>query len=117
MEIWGDGNQTRSFMYVDDCITGLDKLIASNFMEPLNLGRSELVSINQLVDIVEELAGIKMKRNYNLSAPQGVRGRNSDNTLINKVLGWEPEIDLRTGMKKTYDWIYEEMTSGGNKVF
>jgi len=117
MEIWGDGNQTRSFMYVDDCITGLDKLMASNFMEPLNLGRSELVSINQLVDIVEEIAGIKMKRNYNLSAPQGVRGRNSDNTLINKVLGWEPEIVLRTVMKKTYDWFYEEMTTGGNKVF
>jgi GDP-D-mannose 3',5'-epimerase len=117
MEIWGDGNQTRSFMYVDDCVTGLDKLVASDFMEPLNLGRSELVSINQLVDIVEEIAGIKMKRNYNLSAPQGVRGRNSDNTLINKVLGWEPEIDLRTGMKKTYDWIHHEMTTGGNKVF
>jgi nucleoside-diphosphate-sugar epimerase len=108
MEIWGDGEQTRSFMYIDDCITGIDKLMASDHSDPLNLGRSELVTINQLVDIVEEIAGIKVKRNYNLNAPQGVRGRNSDNTLIKEVLGWEPEVDLRTGMEKTYHWIKEQ---------
>lgn len=108
MEIWGDGEQTRSFMYIDDCITGIDKLMASNYTDPLNLGRSELVSINQLLDIVEEIAGVKVKRNYNLNAPQGVRGRNSENSLIKKELGWEPEIDLRTGMETTYHWIKEQ---------
>lgn len=108
MEIWGDGEQTRSFMYIDDCITGIDKLMASDCTDPLNLGRSELVSINQLLDIVEEIAGVKVKRNYNLDAPQGVRGRNSDNALIKEKLGWEPEIDLRTGMETTYHWIKEQ---------
>lgn len=108
MEIWGDGEQTRSFMYIDDCITGIDKLMESNHTDPLNLGRSELVSINQLLDIVEEIAGVKVKRHYNLDAPQGVRGRNSDNAEIKKVLGWEPEIELRTGMETTYNWIKEQ---------
>lgn len=108
IEIWGDGEQTRSFMYIDDCITGMDKLIASDFSSPINLGRSELVSINQLLDIVEDIAGVKLNRRYNLNAPQGVRGRNSDNTLIKKVLGWEPEVDLRTGIEKTYHWINGE---------
>lgn len=108
IEIWGDGEQTRSFMYIDDCITGMDKLIASDFSAPINLGRSELVSINQLLDIVEDIAGVKLNRRYNLNAPQGVRGRNSDNTLINKVLGWEPEVDLRTGIEKTFHWIKAE---------
>ena len=108
VEIWGDGEQTRSFMYIDDCITGLDKLMASSFTDPINLGRDELVSINQLLDIVEDIAGVKVKRSYNLDAPQGVRGRNSDNTLINEVLEWAPEIDLRTGMETTYHWIKEE---------
>ena len=108
MEIWGDGEQTRSFMYIDDCITGIDKLMASSCTDPLNLGRSELVSINTLLDIVEDIAGVKVERRYNLDAPQGVRGRNSDNTLIREKLGWEPEIDLRTGMEKTYHWIKEQ---------
>jgi len=108
IEIWGDGEQTRSFMYIDDCITGMDKLIASDFTSPINLGRSELVSINQLLDIVEGIAGVKLGRHYNLNAPQGVRGRNSDNTLIKKVLGWEPEVDLLTGIEKTFHWIKEE---------
>lgn len=108
MEIWGDGEQTRSFMYIDDCITGIDKLIASDYNEPLNLGRSELVTINQLLEIVEDIAGVKVKRNYNLDAPQGVRGRNSDNTLIKEKLGWEPEINLRTGMETTFHWIKEQ---------
>jgi nucleoside-diphosphate-sugar epimerase len=111
IEIWGDGEQTRSFMYIDDCITGIDKLMASDYKDPLNLGRSELVSINQLVDIVEDLAGIKVERKYKLDAPQGVRGRNSDNTLIKEVLGWEPEVDLRTGMAKTYEWIEKQIAA------
>ncbi|MGJ8660582.1 MAG: GDP-mannose 4,6-dehydratase, partial [Bacteroidota bacterium] len=108
MEIWGDGEQTRSFMYIDDCITGIDKLMAHGHTDPLNLGRSELVSINQLLDIVEDISGANVKRKYNLGAPQGVRGRNSDNTEIKKILGWEPEIDLRTGMETTYHWIKEQ---------
>ncbi len=108
MEIWGDGEQTRSFMYIDDCITGIDKLMESDCTDPLNLGRSELVTINQLLDIVEDIAGVKVKRHYNLDAPQGVRGRNSDNTEIKRVLDWEPGIDLRSGMEKTYHWIKEQ---------
>ena len=108
IEIWGDGEQTRSFMYIDDCITGIDKLMASDFTSPLNLGRSELVSINGLLDIIEGIAGVQLQRRYNLDAPQGVRGRNSDNTLIQEVLGWEPEVDLATGLEKTYHWIREQ---------
>lgn len=108
VEIWGDGEQTRSFMYIDDCVTGIDKLMASNYTDPLNLGRSELVSINETLSIIEEIAGVKVKRKYKLDAPQGVRGRNSDNTLIKEVLGWEPGIDLRTGLEKTYWWIKEQ---------
>ena len=95
-------------MYIDDCITGLDKLMESNFSDPINLGRSELVSINQTLDMVEEIAGVKLQRHYNLNAPQGVRGRNSDNTLIKKELGWEPEIDLKSGLAKTYAWIKDQ---------
>jgi len=107
--IWGDGHQTRSFMYIDDCIKGIQDIMYSNINEPLNLGSSEMVSINQLVDIVEEIADYKMDRKYDLSAPKGVRGRNSENTLIKKYLGWEPSIPLKKGMKKTYEWIKEEM--------
>ena len=105
IEIWGDGKQTRSFMYIDDCIKGSRMIMENEIREPINLGSSELVSINQLVDIAEEIAGVKLKRNYNLSAPRGVNGRNSDNTLIKEKLGWEPSITLRDGLKKTYDWI------------
>lgn len=108
--IWGDGQQTRSFMYIDDCIKGILDIMYSNILEPINLGSSEMVSINGLVDIVEEIAGVKLSRKYDLDAPKGVRGRNSDNTLIKKYLGWEPSIPLRTGMKKTYDWIKDQMT-------
>lgn len=107
--IWGDGKQTRSFMYIDDCIKGIQDIMYSNINEPLNLGSSEMVSINQLVDIVEDIASYKMDRKYDLGAPKGVRGRNSENTLIKKYLGWEPSITLKKGMKKTYDWIKEEM--------
>jgi nucleoside-diphosphate-sugar epimerase len=110
IEIWGDGEQTRSFMYIDDCIEGTLKIMNSDITYPINLGSSELVSINELVDIVEDIAGVKLKRSYNFSAPKGVRGRNSDNFLIKKELGWEPSISLREGMSKTYEWIYEQMT-------
>ena len=107
--IWGDGLQTRSFMYIDDCIKGIVDIMYSNIQEPLNLGSSEMVSINGLVDIVEEMAGIKLERKYDLDAPKGVRGRNSENTLIRKYLGWEPSIPLRTGIKKTFEWISEQL--------
>ena len=108
--IWGDGHQTRSFMYIDDCIKGILAIMYSDIIEPLNLGSSEMVSINQLVDIVEEIAGFKLNRKYDLDAPKGVRGRNSENTLIKKYLNWEPSIPLKTGMKKTYDWIKDQMS-------
>ncbi len=109
IDVWGDGEQTRSFMYISDCIEGTSKIMDSDITEPLNLGSSELVSINQLVDIVEEIAGLKMKRNYVLDAPLGVRGRNSDNTLIHKYLGWEPSVSLKEGLDRTYGWIYDEV--------
>jgi GDP-D-mannose 3', 5'-epimerase len=109
IEIWGDGKQTRSFMYIDDCLKGTLAIMDSDIVEPINLGSSELVTINQLVDIVEDIAGIELKRTYNLNAPKGVNGRNSDNALIKKYLGWEPSTRLRDGMEKTYRWIYDEM--------
>ena len=109
IEIWGDGHQTRSFMYIDDCTHGTQAILESDIDEPINLGSSELVTINQLVDIVEDIAGIKLERRYNLNAPKGVNGRNSDNTLIQKYLGWEPSIKLRDGMAKTYAWIESQM--------
>jgi len=108
--IWGDGHQTRSFMYIDDCVKGIQDIMYSDIIEPLNLGSSEMVSINQLVDIVEDIAGFKLNRKYDLDAPKGVRGRNSENTLIKKYLDWEPSIPLQKGMKKTYDWIKEQMS-------
>ncbi|HEX8341130.1 MAG TPA: NAD-dependent epimerase/dehydratase family protein [Tepidisphaeraceae bacterium] len=112
IEIWGDGHQTRSFMYVDDCVHGIHLIAdAKDFHDPINLGSDEGVTINQLVDIVEDIAGIKLKRNYNLDAPKGVAGRNSDNTLIQEVFGWEPSTPLRVGMEKTYRWINDQMTS------
>lgn len=109
IEIWGDGKQTRSFMYIDDCTRGTRSILESNIREPINLGSSELVTINQLVDIVEDIAGVKLDRRYNLSAPKGVNGRNSDNTKIRQYLGWEPSVRLRDGMAKTYAWIEQEM--------
>jgi len=109
IEIWGDGHQTRSFMWIDDCVKGTQMITNGDFVEPLNLGSSELVSINQLVDIVENIAGLKLKRGYNSSAPKGVNGRNSDNTLIKKVFDWEPSTKLRDGLERTYAWIYDQM--------
>jgi GDP-D-mannose 3', 5'-epimerase len=108
IDIWGDGAQTRSFQYIDDCTKGTDLIMHSDIEEPINLGSSELVSINQLVDLVEEIAGVTLNRRYDLSAPQGVRGRNSDNTLIREKLGWEPSIPLREGLERTYRWIYDQ---------
>jgi GDP-D-mannose 3',5'-epimerase len=108
ISIWGSGNQTRSFMYIDDCLKGIQLIMNSNILEPINLGSSEMVTINQLVDITEQIAGIKLKRSYDLSAPKGVNGRNSENTLIKKYLGWEPSTPLKVGMEKTYRWIYDE---------
>jgi nucleoside-diphosphate-sugar epimerase len=112
IEIWGDGKQTRSFMWIDDCVKGTQMILNSDFVEPINLGSSELVSINKLVDIAEEIAGVKLKRRYNLSAPKGVNGRNSDNTLMQKVFKWEPATRLRDGLDKTYHWIHDQMTRG-----
>ncbi len=109
IEIWGDGRQTRSFTYIDDCLTGIHLLMGSDVREPLNIGSSELVSINQLVDIVEGIAGVKLKRVYNLSAPKGVNGRNSDNTKIRSYFNWEPSTPLQTGVAKTYEWIESRM--------
>jgi nucleoside-diphosphate-sugar epimerase len=112
IEIWGDGHQTRSFMYIDDCVLGIQKIMhSSNVTMPINLGSSEMVTINQLVDIAENIAGLKLQRNYNLKAPKGVNGRNSDNTLIKKLLDWEPSISLKSGLDKTYHWIYGQMTA------
>ena len=109
IEIWGDGEQTRSFMYIDDCVHGSRMIMDGEHSEPVNLGSSELVTINRLVDIVEEIAGVKLEREYKLDAPQGVRGRNSDNTVIRERYGWEPSISLSEGLAKTYAWIYDQL--------
>jgi nucleoside-diphosphate-sugar epimerase len=105
IEIWGDGKQTRSFMYIDDCVAGTLKIAGGPRVEPLNLGSAELVTIDGLVDIVEKIAGAQLERRYKLDAPQGVRGRNSDNTLIRETYGWEPSIPLREGLEQTYRWV------------
>jgi len=115
IEIWGDGRQTRSFMYIDDCLKGTQAILNSELLEPINLGSNELVTINGLVDIVEELAQVKLKRTYNLNAPKGVNGRNSDNALIKQYLGWEPSVRLRDGMEKTYGWIYDQIVGGNQR--
>lgn len=112
IDIWGTGEQTRSFMYITDCVQGTQMLTHSDFIEPVNIGSAEMVSINQLVDIVEEIAGVKLKRSYKLDAPKGVNGRSSDNTLVKEVFGWEPSTRLRDGMEKTYAWIYDEIAAG-----
>jgi nucleoside-diphosphate-sugar epimerase len=111
IEIWGDGEQTRSFTYISDGLHGTRLLMVSDVDEPLNIGSSQLVTINRLVDIVEEIADVKLERRYNLSAPQGVRGRNSDNTLVRERLGWEPTTSLEAGLEETYRWIYDQMAS------
>ena len=112
IEIWGDGTRTRSFMYIDDCLDGILAIMDSDIRQPINLGSSELVTINGLVDIVERIAGIRLERRYDLTAPQGVMGRNSDNTLIKRLLGWEPSIPLEVGLERTYRWIWNELSTG-----
>ena len=110
IEIWGDGEQTRSFCYIDDCLHGIDLIMHTEELiaTPINLGSSEMVSINKLVDIVEDIAGVKLEREYDLDAPKGVAGRNSDNTFIQQVLGWEPDKPLTDGMAETYAWIAQQ---------
>jgi GDP-D-mannose 3',5'-epimerase len=111
IEVWGDGKQTRSFMYADDCVHGTIEVLEGPRIAPINLGSAELVTIDQLVDTVEEIAGAKLRRNYRLDAPQGVRGRNSDNTRFRQTYGWEPSISLREGLEKTYEWISEQVAA------
>ena len=113
IHIWGDGEQTRSFMYIEDCVEGLLRIMASDFKKPLNLGTDRLITINGLVDLVADIAGKKLVRQHDLSKPQGVRGRNSDNSLLRKVLGWEPSISLEQGLAVTYAWIEQELARAG----
>lgn len=113
IEVWGDGNQTRSYCYVDDCVEGIYRLMRSDYREPLNLGQDRMLSINQLVDLVAQVAGKNIRTTHNLSAPQGVRGRNSDNTRLREVLNWEPRISLEEGLARTYHWIQEQLIEAG----
>ena len=112
IDVWGDGQQTRSFMFIDDCIEGTKKLFFSDYSHPLNIGSEEQVSINQMIDIIEDLADIKLKRNYLLDKPLGVKGRSSDNNLVREKIKWDTKIDLKTGLKKTYKWIYDDIEKG-----
>jgi nucleoside-diphosphate-sugar epimerase len=111
IEIWGDGQQTRSFTYIDDCLEGTLRLTASDVSEPLNVGSDQLVTINELVDIVEGIAGITLDRRYKLDAPQGVRGRNSDNALIRERLEWAPSVSLEDGLAATYAWVHDRVAA------
>lgn len=113
IEVWGDGNQTRSYCYIDDCVEGIYRLMQSNFHEPINLGQDRMLSINELVDMIATIAGKTIDKQYDLTQPQGVRGRNSDNTLLRKTLGWEPHISLEEGLKRTYAWIHKELEKEG----
>lgn len=115
IEIWGDGEQTRSFTYIEDCIEGSIKLMNSDIREPLNIGSSQMVSINSMVEIIGGIAGVELTRKYNLEAPKGVRGRNSDNTRIQDLLNWQPSISLSTGLSATYKWIEEQVNSHNGK--
>ena len=110
IEIWGDGEQTRSFTYISDCIEGTLRLMESDVREPLNIGSDQMVSINEMADILGVIADIKLNKKFNLDAPKGVRGRNSDNTKIKEVLGWAPSVSLENGLKNTYEWIQEQIS-------
>jgi nucleoside-diphosphate-sugar epimerase len=112
IEVWGDGKQTRSFTYVDDCVAGTQIVMAGDTAEPLNLGSDEMVTIDELVDVVEEIAGVQLQRRYLRDAPQGVRGRSSDNSLISERLGWAPSTPLAEGLKATYAWVYDQLSAG-----
>ena len=114
IEVWGDGEQTRSFLYIDDCINGTKKVFESNFSEVFNVGSEEQVSINQMISIIEDIAQYKVKKNYQLNMPKGVRGRSSDNSLINKKIGWKPNFSLKSGLQETFLWIHKEIVSGSN---
>ncbi len=114
IEVWGDGEQTRSFLYIEDCIEGTLKVFNSNSNNVFNVGSDEQVSINQMIEIIENIANYKVKKNYDLSKPKGVRGRSSDNTFIKDELSWEPSIKLKDGLEKTYSWIYDQISSGSN---
>ena len=114
IDVWGDGEQTRSFLFVDDCLKGTLDLFKSDFSEPLNIGSEEQVSINQMISIIEEIASYKVNRNYQLDKPLGVRGRSSDNKLVNQTLDWKPKLNLKQGLELTYSWIYDQITSGSN---
>jgi len=113
IDIWGDGDQTRSFMYVDDCVEGLLRLMASDYHDPLNLGTDRLISINELVDVISQIAGKRLNKRHDLSKPQGVRGRNSDNSRLRQTLGWEPSVSLEEGLTVTYRWIENELRHAG----
>ena len=113
IEVWGDGNQTRSYCYIDDCVEGIHRLMRSDHREPLNLGSDRMVTVNELVDIVASVAGKTVRKRYDTTKPQGVRGRNSDNTRLRQVLSWEPQTTLEQGLGKTYAWIYEQLEQAG----
>jgi len=115
--VWGDGKQTRSYCYIDDCVEGIYRLMRSDFREPLNLGQDRMITIDELVDIVAKVAGKQIEKQYDLSKPQGVRGRNSDNSLLRKVLDWEPVISLEEGLARTYEWIQGELVRTGRILF
>ncbi len=114
IDIWGDGKQTRSYCYIDDCLEGIYKLMQSDFRDPVNIGSDRMVTINELADIIANISGKQIKKRYDKSKPQGVRGRNSDNTLVKRILEWKPETSLEQGLKKTYDWIVEEIKKPGS---
>jgi nucleoside-diphosphate-sugar epimerase len=116
IEVWGDGEQTRSYCYVDDCVEGIYRLMQSDFTEPLNLGQDRMISINQLVDMIASIAGKRIGKKHDLTKPQGVRGRNSDNSLLRETLGWEPRVSLEAGLARTYSWICEQLARGGRPV-
>ena len=113
IEVWGDGLQTRSFMYVDDCVEGIYRMTESDYSPPLNLGTDVLITVNDLVDLVSKIAGKSLTKNHDVTAPQGVRGRNSDNSKLRDTLGWEPKIDLEEGLRRTYSWIEEQLVKEG----
>lgn len=114
IEVWGDGQQTRSYCYIDDCLEGIYRLMQADYNKPLNIGSDRLVTINKMVDMIAKIADKTIRKKYDLSKPQGVRGRNSDNTLLRKTLRWEPQISLETGLARTYRWIEERTKSQAN---
>ncbi len=113
IEVWGDGLQTRSYCYIDDCVEGIYRLMRSDYPHPLNLGQDRLISINGLVDLVSKIAGKTVHREHDLTKPQGVRGRNSDNSKLREVLGWEPQVSLEEGLARTYAFIHDELEKAG----